>query len=54
MNEVGKAKRGRGIKKTANWRGSCPACERTGVKLLWEKLNDEGNSIKVCKMCGSK
>lgn len=50
---MAKNKRGRGIKKIPNWRGTCPVCKRTGVKLLWDKLiNNE--KIKVCKACGNK
>ena len=49
---MGKAKRGRAIKKTKNWRGVCLSCKRTGVKLLWEKQVD-GAAIKVCKACGN-
>jgi len=46
-----KTKRGNEIKKTPNWRGTCPSCSRTGVKLLWTKVDGEKN-IKVCKHCG--
>ncbi len=46
-----KPRRGKGLRATAEWlRGSCPTCERTGVKLLWEaEVNNE--KIKVCKKC---
>ena len=45
--------RGKEIKKLSNsGRGECPACKRTGVKLLHEiKLADK--TIKVCKTCKS-
>ena len=46
-----KPKRGRLIKKTEGWRGSCPVCNRTGVKLLWAK-SDSDNKLKTCKICG--
>ncbi|MDR1689518.1 MAG: hypothetical protein LBS21_13040 [Clostridiales bacterium] len=48
---MAKAKRGRGIKKTTGWRGTCPVCSRTGVKLLWSKTVD-GAALKTCKQCG--
>lgn len=48
---MAKAKRGRNIKK-AGWRGQCPICERTGVKLLWEAKNEQNESLNVCKKCG--
>lgn len=50
---MGKTKRGKNIKKSPNWRGNCPVCKRTGVKLLWDKLS-ESTTIKVCKICGNK
>ncbi|MCL1858217.1 MAG: hypothetical protein FWF92_03170 [Oscillospiraceae bacterium] len=46
-----KTKRGNAIKSTPNWRGTCPSCKRTGVKLLWTKVEGE-SSLKVCKHCG--
>ncbi|MDR1000651.1 MAG: hypothetical protein LBL96_07635 [Clostridiales bacterium] len=48
---MAKNKRGRGIKSTLGWRGTCPKCARTGVKLMWEATNDAGKKIKVCKRC---
>jgi rRNA maturation endonuclease Nob1 len=51
---MGKAKRGRNIKKMAGWRGNCPACSRTGVKLLWEKSGGDNSKLKVCKICGNR
>ena len=48
---MGKAKRGRNIK-ADGWRGTCPLCARTGVKLLWEKPAEEGGkAVKICKRC---
>jgi hypothetical protein len=43
--------RGKGIKNLpAHGRGECPACHRTGVKVLHEvKVADK--TIKVCKVC---
>ena len=46
-----KTKRGNAIKSTPGWRGTCPSCRRTGVKLMWTKVDGE-NSLKVCKHCG--
>ena len=46
-----KPKRGRGIRSNPNWRGVCPLCNRTGVKLLWEKTVDDSKKA-VCKQCG--
>ena len=47
-----KPKRGRGVKSSPTWRGTCPICNRTGVKLLWEKTVDEDKKA-VCKQCGA-
>jgi len=48
-----KPKRGKLARTTKDWRGTCPMCTRTGVKLLWEKNDDDGNAKKVCKQCGA-
>ena len=48
---VAKAKRGKNIKKPG-WKGTCPVCGRTGVKLLWETKNEENESLNVCNRCG--
>ena len=50
---MAKTTRGKTIKKILNWRGSCPICQRTGVKLLWDKIVDN-KKLKVCKICGNK
>jgi len=49
---MAKPKRGKIAKSTADWRGTCPACNRKRVKLLWVKTDDEGKQLKVCKICG--
>jgi hypothetical protein len=49
---MAKPKRGRHIKSIPNWRGTCPKCERTGVKLLWIKLEKDNEQLNVCKRCG--
>lgn len=46
---MAKNKRGPCVKKEKNWRGTCPLCSRTRVKLLWNK-----DKIKVCKHCAAK
>ena len=50
---MAKLYRGKNIKKLPNWRGTCPICKRTGVKLLWDKITETGK-IKACKMCANK
>jgi len=47
-----KPKRGKNARLTKGWRGSCPSCSRTGVKILWEK-KDGDNTLKVCKRCAA-
>jgi len=47
-----KLKRGKLARMTKEWRGTCPSCNRTGVKMLWEKKDGE-ESIKVCKRCAA-
>jgi len=46
-----KPKRGKLAKMTKGWRGTCPLCNRTGTKLLWEKTEGD-KALKVCKQCG--
>ncbi|MDR1665161.1 MAG: hypothetical protein LBR83_09635 [Clostridiales bacterium] len=47
-----KPKRGKLAKTVSGWRGTCPVCHRTGVKVLWEKTVDD-KKLKVCKNCGA-
>ena len=49
---MAKPKRGKLARVIKGWRGTCPACNRTGVKILWEKNVDE-KTLKVCKQCGA-
>lgn len=35
-------------------RGTCPACEATGIKLLYEIDSGDGKRMKVCKRCHAK
>lgn len=32
-------------------RGTCPICERTRVKLLYDRVCPDGVKKKVCKQC---
>jgi hypothetical protein len=52
-NYMAKPKRGKHIKEIPNWRGTCPVCERTGVKLLWTRMKEDKSQLSVCKRCGS-
>lgn len=47
---MAKTKRGKNLKNNLGWRGTCPVCRRTGVKLLW-KGNGEAAGVNVCKIC---
>ena len=49
---MGKTKRGKNIK-SLTYRGTCPACSRTRVKLMWEGKAQDDSAIKVCKVCAS-
>jgi hypothetical protein len=35
-----------------NGRGTCPVCERTGVKVLYDREVGE-STVKVCKRCNT-
>ena len=48
--EMAKPKRGKTIKTIKDWRGTCPVCKRTGVRLLYEATVEEAK-LKVCKRC---
>ena len=51
---MSKAHRGRPLKSETplSGRGSCPICERTGIKVLYEQ-DINGNNIVSCKQCKS-
>lgn len=49
-----KSERGKVIKKIPNWRGTCPICHRTRVKIIWERTLEDGTKVKVCKVCKNK
>lgn len=46
-----KTNRGKEIKKLVNaGRGTCPICNRTGVKVIYE-IKAADKTRKVCKVC---
>lgn len=48
---MAKAHRGVGIRNLENHgRGTCPVCNKTGIKVLWE-VEKDGQKMKVCKFC---
>ncbi len=48
---MSKAHRGKGIRELANHgRGTCPVCNNTGAKLLYEQ-EINGVKTKICKIC---
>jgi len=48
---VSKAHRGKGIRAEQNrGRGTCPVCNKTGVKVLYEQ-EINGAKTKICKIC---
>ncbi len=48
---MGKNHRGKGLKDVpAHGRGTCPACKKTGIKIIHElKVGDK--TVKLCKYC---
>jgi RNA polymerase subunit RPABC4/transcription elongation factor Spt4 len=48
---MSKPHRGKSIRELfAHGRGTCPVCNASGIKLLYEQ-DAEGQKIKVCKFC---
>lgn len=48
---MSKAHRGKGLIETAaHGRGTCPVCNRSGVKTVYEQEVD-GVKTKICKTC---
>ena len=47
---MAKPKRGKTNLTVKNWRGTCPKCNKTGKKLLWD-MKENDKSMKVCKIC---
>ncbi|OLO27915.1 hypothetical protein BTR23_19080 [Alkalihalophilus pseudofirmus] len=35
-------------------RGTCPICNRRRIKLLYDLVNENGKTMKVCKVCRPK
>ncbi|WP_192929678.1 hypothetical protein [Alkaliphilus serpentinus] len=35
-------------------RGTCPLCNRTRIKLLYEIVTEDGSMEKVCKECSKR
>ncbi len=51
---MAKAHRGAGIRdQVKNGRGTCPSCNRTAIKVMYE-VEIDGNKSKVCKQCSAK
>ena len=49
---MSKTHRGKGIRSLqAHGRGTCPACGRTRIKLLYEHTGPDCRTVKVCKNC---
>jgi uncharacterized radical SAM superfamily Fe-S cluster-containing enzyme len=50
--QMSKKFRGKGIAHLpGKGKGICPICQRTSIKVLWNYVNEEGKTIKVCKNC---
>lgn len=50
---MAKQKRGKVLKLEKNWRGTCPLCGRTRVKIAWPETNTRGSRM-ICKACYAK
>lgn len=47
--------RGKGLWKLASrGRGTCPICNATRIKLLYDITSEDGSDLKVCKRCKSR
>ncbi len=52
---MSKAHRGKGLISTVNsGNGHCPACGKTRIKVLYDKVAADGTKAKVCKICSKK
>ncbi len=48
---MSKAHRGAGLQdKAYHGRGTCPVCQRTGIKVVYE-AEAEGKKLAICKQC---
>lgn len=49
---MGKKNRGKGLwNLPGRGRGTCPLCQRTRIKLLYDLVTEDGKTLKVCKKC---
>jgi len=52
---MSKAHRGKGLMSTVNrGRGSCPVCQKSRIKVLYDSVSADGAKVKVCKICSKK
>lgn len=51
---MSKAHRGNPLKREGFVKGTCPITKRTGVKLLYEHVNEKGEKIKISKAAHAK
>jgi hypothetical protein len=52
---MAKTHRGKGLwKLPARGRGTCPICQATRIKVLYERTALDGSVVKVCKRCRRK
>jgi len=49
---MSKAFRGKTIRRNSGFRGTCPICGRTRVKIVWTKVMEDGTKSVCCKLCG--
>ena len=49
---MAKTRRGKALKAEGNWRGTCPKCHRTRVKLAWQ-VGKGKEAMKICKRCNA-
>ena len=35
-------------------RGTCPICNAKRIKILYDIVGEDGNTLKVCKRCCNK
>lgn len=49
---MSKAFRGKVIRRNKDFRGTCPICGRTRVKVVWTKVLEDGTKSCCCKLCG--
>ncbi len=52
---MAKTHRGKGLwNLPAHGRGTCPICQATRVKVLYERTAPDGTTVRVCKRCRRK